>query len=653
MTTPLETALSYVRRGWNPVPVGFREKRPTTGEGWPTVRVTAENAAQHFNGAPQNIGVQLGAASNNLRDIDLDCPEAMAAAPYFLPKTGAIFGRPSTRNAHWLYYADDFGERLDTAALQYRDPSKKMLVELRLGEGGKGAQSVFPGSTHESGEEIRWELDGEPAKVDGAELRRRVEIVAAVALLARNWPELGARHEARLAIGGMLARAGWKLQDADLLAQALKAAVGSDSDDFRPAIKSSFAKVTANQPATGFTTVAEIFGKDVGEKVRTWLRLANTDSGFAWSDGDAKEAAAVSERGVRSLWFDGDAPPEPVAAVVERIIPAQGLTFLGGQSGSAKTFLAIDIGVAVASGQPFFDLETERCGAIYAAAEGAATLSSRLAAAKAARGVSEPLPFAVVRYVPDLADRGLRREFLNVLKQAAGIIREKHGVRVGLVILDTLGAAFSMRDENSAAEMNAVCRAAAQLGDSVGAATLVLAHFGKAQETGIRGSSAIRGAGESVLATLGDRDETTGICTNRRWVHVKSRSGEEGEAHAFELQHVFLGVDQNGEEIGAAKIVRTGRPVLKRKPGFQRSSETSQLQIAFSAAYERLAAGVPGHKVSVDALRDELRATGFLDVDENGRLTNKERLRLSRVKRALLNAGSFAELDGLIWSAGE
>ncbi len=77
------------------------------------------------------------------------------------------------------------------------------------------------------------------------------------------------------------------------------------------------------------------------------------------------------------------------------------------------------------------------------------------------------------------------------------------------------------------------------------------------------------------------------------------------------------------------------------------------MQIAFSAAYERLAAGASGHKVGVATLQDELRASGFLDCDEKGRIPGKERMRFLRVKAALLNAGSFAERDGLIWAVGE
>jgi hypothetical protein len=105
MTDPLETALAYIERDWNPLPVPFQTKEPVD-VGWPERIIDKHNAARFFNGGPQNIGVILGPSSKGLTDIDLDSPEAIAIAPYLLPRTKAIFGRASKRASHWLYYTD-------------------------------------------------------------------------------------------------------------------------------------------------------------------------------------------------------------------------------------------------------------------------------------------------------------------------------------------------------------------------------------------------------------------------------------------------------------------------------------------------------------------------------------------------------------------
>jgi len=138
--TSLEIALQYIALGWNPVPIPFKKKRPVD-EAWQKRKIDASNAERFFNCQDQNIGVQLGLASDGLTDVDLDCDEARAAAAYLLPKTH-VFGRPSARASHWLY-TTDLCKTIDKAVLQIKDGAK-VLLELRIGGGGAGAQTVFP-----------------------------------------------------------------------------------------------------------------------------------------------------------------------------------------------------------------------------------------------------------------------------------------------------------------------------------------------------------------------------------------------------------------------------------------------------------------------------------------------------------------------------
>jgi Bifunctional DNA primase/polymerase, N-terminal/Major Facilitator Superfamily len=190
----VDVALGYIRRGWNPVPLPFKKKRPLTRD-WQNRIIDETTVAHFFNSTNQNIGVQLGPTSHGLTDVDLDCPEAISLAAYVLPRTGAIFGRTSKPGSHWLY-TTDLSIECDTAVVQFKGPDDTMLLELRIGGGGKGAQTVFPGSTHESGETISWETnkDGDPAEVNGKYLTRCAKTLAAATLIARTWPAEGGRH---------------------------------------------------------------------------------------------------------------------------------------------------------------------------------------------------------------------------------------------------------------------------------------------------------------------------------------------------------------------------------------------------------------------------------------------------------------------------
>jgi hypothetical protein len=151
----IEIALKYLRRGWSPIPIPHKSKAPLD-KGWPAKVVTEENAHQYFNGEAQNVGVRLGGLSDGLADVDLDTAEAGRSAPYFLPRT-LCFGRPSKPRSHWLYQSDLWRTE-DKATIQFKfatgkgkDRREQTILELRIGGGDKAAQTVFPGSVHETG----------------------------------------------------------------------------------------------------------------------------------------------------------------------------------------------------------------------------------------------------------------------------------------------------------------------------------------------------------------------------------------------------------------------------------------------------------------------------------------------------------------------
>ena len=187
-----EWARTYVAHGWSPIPVPFKTKKPNL-DGWPNFRLTQADIPDYFDGQTQNIGVILGEASGGLIDIDLDALEAVELAPLLLAATPCRFGRPGKRDSHWLYSAAPSGK-----TSQYKDTDGSMLVEYR----STGAQTVFPGSTHESGELIEWVDFGEPLGIDGESLKAQVSRLAAAALLARHWPAKGSRNSAALALAG-------------------------------------------------------------------------------------------------------------------------------------------------------------------------------------------------------------------------------------------------------------------------------------------------------------------------------------------------------------------------------------------------------------------------------------------------------------------
>jgi bifunctional DNA primase/polymerase-like protein len=82
------------------IPVHPRSKKPKP-VGWQNRNVDQNDANEFLT--DDNIGVVLARASYGLVDIDLDSVIARQLAPYFLPKTGWVFGRPSAPRSHYLY----------------------------------------------------------------------------------------------------------------------------------------------------------------------------------------------------------------------------------------------------------------------------------------------------------------------------------------------------------------------------------------------------------------------------------------------------------------------------------------------------------------------------------------------------------------------
>jgi putative DNA primase/helicase len=261
--TPDAAAREFLRWGWVPIPVPFREKAPVL-PGWQTLRLTDADVGLYFNGGPQNIGLLLGA----LADVDLDCPEALAVAPDFLPRTDRIHGRPGRPRSHYFY------ERAEARpGLAYEDPiTRTKLVELR----GTGQQTIVPPSVHPSGEPLTWERAGAPARVDADDLEQAVGRVAAVALIARVWPPRGTRHDFALALGGFLLRGGL---DEELTVRVVGAAAliaGADVSGRVRDIRDTARRVATGRAVTGGPRLEELLPSEpakVLDVLRRWLRL--------------------------------------------------------------------------------------------------------------------------------------------------------------------------------------------------------------------------------------------------------------------------------------------------------------------------------------------------------------------------------------------
>jgi putative DNA primase/helicase len=266
----LQYAGMYLAAGYCPIPVKPRSKMPCDA-GWQKLRLTEEQLPDHFLPST-NVGVVLGEPSSGVVDVDLDNANALKLAPYFLPKTDFIFGRPSKPASHWIYRTQNPGRIKKLAA-------RETIVEVR----GTGGQTVFPGSIHESGETIEFSYGSQQTLPVPTETTREFLDAAAIkiavaSVLVDGWTQ-GKRHAVSLAIAGTLVKRGWTEDDAlQLVEAAALSANDEEVTDRLVAVRDTFANHRSGQSIKGWTALVDAIGTDAAKFIEKFLG-PNTDHG--------------------------------------------------------------------------------------------------------------------------------------------------------------------------------------------------------------------------------------------------------------------------------------------------------------------------------------------------------------------------------------
>jgi hypothetical protein len=175
----------------------------------------------------------------------------------------------------------------------------------------------------------------------------------------------------------------------------------------------------------------------------------------------------------------------PPSYLLRPFIREGGLNLLYGKPASGKSFIALDWGLRIAAGLPWFDGGRPEPGTvIYNAAEGVAGIAKRIRAWESASGIEAPERFLTwpqaVNYY--------RGETAGFEEAVAGLEAPPR-----LIIVDTLARSMTGGDENAARDMGIFIEAAERVSSRFGAAMLVIHHTGKDGKAE-RGSSALKGA---------------------------------------------------------------------------------------------------------------------------------------------------------------
>jgi hypothetical protein len=315
---------------------------------------------------------------------------------------------------------------------------------------------------------------------------------------------------------------------------------------------------------------------------------------------------------------------------IDGVLPDAPYGVIMGQSGSGKTFAAMDLAFAMARGVLWRGRDTKPARGLYVAAEGAVGVKKRMRAYAKHYGIAlDSIAVEFLGAAPDLTNGDDVRELIASIKARAAA----SGRRVAYthIVIDTWSQVTPSVDENGSKETKCALKNVETIHRATGANILVVAHMGKDITKGMRGWSGFKAAMDYEIEVSRDGDRRTLTVS-------KSRDGQDGISFTFHLQPVTVGITKGGKPVVSCVVVHDMAPP-KHRP-------VSKVQIAVLATVETFLEGADGGWMAFkDVLQNYQKQRGA----KKGDLQPKKDNSRSAVQRALLRLVKkqwLEELDG-------
>lgn len=237
----------------------------------------------------------------------------------------------------------------------------------------------------------------------------------------------------------------------------------------------------------------------------------------------------------------------PPVWLIKRVLPKAALAVLFGKSGSGKSFIALDMAMAMARGVDWRGRKVKRSRVVYVAAEGVAGFRNRIDAYIRHHQL-DPAEFAkwfkVITRAPNMMDKN---ESVQLCKDILT------WGRVDLVIVDTFAQVTPGANENAGEDMGRALGHCKGINTATGAMVMLVHHAGKDESKGARGWSGLRAAADVEMSVVDDGPVRVLEIT-------KQKDGEQGERFGFTLAKVPLGMDEDGETYDSCVCMEAQAP---------------------------------------------------------------------------------------------
>lgn len=234
---------------------------------------------------------------------------------------------------------------------------------------------------------------------------------------------------------------------------------------------------------------------------------------------------------------------------VKGIVPETGIGTIFGQSGTFKSFLALDLLAHIANGHYWFGRKVKAAPTVYVPFEGQGGIPKRVDAWRHAHAAQGHKATTNIRFI---------MEPMNLRQQAD---RDKlvatmtaQGWLGGVLCIDTLAQAGIGIDENTSQGMGEMIAIFQELQLRLGGVVLVVHHSGKTEKAGMRGHSSLHGALDFAVRCWRDDDWPK---HEAQFVLDKVKDGENELWFNFAMQSFVIGKDEDGDPITSLSVYPT------------------------------------------------------------------------------------------------